>query len=552
MFFGWSKFLGEPEHKTKTRRKEGTGMKSLDLKVIPVIMAMIFISCAADSGEKWRDITGPLGVSEEITCVEGIRGADTVYAGLTGGLYISHDLGKTWARENVSSFGPRVTGIASFLDNVFLSSDEGLFIKEGKEKPWMCLEGEKDLKGICVYGDRPVIVTWTKDRIFTAGEDSWQDITPGAARGEIEKVTASGGLLYIASGGEVIFGKPGAEGWDRITLVSGDEDELPEEIENGTHDEDDEVFTLELIRDITPIEVGGALVSTEKGIYMLDAVSPGPLHIDTTGLPSGSVVTALAVNTGIFACTDKKVFLRPSSVDGSFWEPILEVSDGGTIKDIKMYRGNDGQNRVLLAFSKRLYVFSYDKASFPEVKSPGELSISGERFSVGPDIKEVHKMAIEYAEVSPGKIEAWRKAAKWRAILPRLALGYDEDHSDNVEIYTSATQQYLITGPREKKEGWDISLTWDLPDLIWTSAQTSIDVRSKLMVQLRDDILEDVTRLYFERKRLIEGAPIQNEKDKKDMARSFSRESRIEELTAYIDAYTGGMFSRSLDTRAGI
>ena len=38
--------------------------------------------------------------------------------------------------------------------------------------------------------------------------------------------------------------------------------------------------------------------------------------------------------------------------------------------------------------------------------------------------------------------------------------------------------------------------------MIFSTEQTSIDVRSRLMVQLRDDILDEVTRLYFERRRL--------------------------------------------------
>jgi hypothetical protein len=58
------------------------------------------------------------------------------------------------------------------------------------------------------------------------------------------------------------------------------------------------------------------------------------------------------------------------------------------------------------------------------------------------------------------------------------------------------------------------------------------------MVQLRDDILEEVTRLYFERKRLLA--------EMKDKERDIRKQLRVEELTAYIDALTGGEFSEAL------
>lgn len=523
-------------------------MRKFGFRGFAAVLALTFISHIAESGAEWTEITGHLGASEDITCIGGIPGTDTIYAGSTAGVYVSNDLGKTWKREDVSSFGPKVTGIAFWTGKIFVSSDEGLYIKEGTEDLWRHSEGERNLKGVCAYGDTGEIVTWTRDRIFTVNGDSWRDITPGAVQGEIVKVTAGSSLLYIASGGEVIFGKPGTDGWDRVTLVGDKGEEVPEDMENITEDEneDEEAVLLESIRDMTPLYPDGVCASTGKGIYLMEGASLGPKKVDTTGLPSESVVTALAVNEGILAATGKKVFFRGS--EALFWKSVLEVSDGGNIREIKTCKSNNGPEIILAAFSKRVFLFAYKQGSFSDIRGPGELSVFGERFSGGPDIKEVHKMAIDYAEVSPGKIESWRKAAKWRAILPRLSLGYDEDHSDNIEIYTSATQKYLVTGPREKRDGWDVSLTWDLPDLIWTSAQTSIDVRSKLMVQLRDDILEDVTRLYFERKRLIEEIYLRREKDKE--VRDPAKESRVEELTAYIDAYTGGKFSAAMDSRS--
>ena len=84
-------------------------------------------------------------------------------------------------------------------------------------------------------------------------------------------------------------------------------------------------------------------------------------------------------------------------------------------------------------------------------------------------------------------------------------------------------------------EAWSISLTWQLGDIIWNNAQTSIDNRSKLMVQLRDDVLNEVTRMYFERRRLqidmFMSPPA-------DMKSTIEKDLRLQELTANIDSLT--------------
>jgi hypothetical protein len=93
-----------------------------------------------------------------------------------------------------------------------------------------------------------------------------------------------------------------------------------------------------------------------------------------------------------------------------------------------------------------------------------------------------------------------------------------------------------------------LSLKWDLADVIFSTEQTSIDVRSRLMVQLRDDILNEVTRLYFERRRLqLELSRAQNLNENA----SVEKELRLEELTALIDGLTGGYLSRYLEKTQG-
>jgi hypothetical protein len=101
-------------------------------------------------------------------------------------------------------------------------------------------------------------------------------------------------------------------------------------------------------------------------------------------------------------------------------------------------------------------------------------------------------------------------------------------------------------GPYDEDTGWDINCSWDLGDLVWNNDQTSIDTRSKLMVELRNDIIDEITRLYFERRR-IQVELLQN--PPKDSVKCMEKELRIQELTANIDGMTGGYFSREAELR---
>ena len=87
-------------------------------------------------------------------------------------------------------------------------------------------------------------------------------------------------------------------------------------------------------------------------------------------------------------------------------------------------------------------------------------------------------------------------------------------------------------------------MTWDLGQFIYSDDQTNIDVRSKLMVELRDQILDDVTRSYFERRRLQVELMTDPPSEPKGQ---LAKELRIQELTAILDGLTGGWFSHELE-----
>ncbi|MBI4335210.1 MAG: hypothetical protein HY589_00980 [Candidatus Omnitrophica bacterium] len=214
------------------------------------------------------------------------------------------------------------------------------------------------------------------------------------------------------------------------------------------------------------------------------------------------------------------------------WEDVLEDT---TSDETALYSNKTPNHAAVDAYNNEIH-------ANPEPDPKNGSSIRDEdaaeilaRFDHEPSIHEVQKAAVRYAEVHKEKIDGWRRNAKRKALLPKVSVGVDESKGD---YYYNGT----LRG-KDQDTGWDITASWDLGDLIWNNDQNSIDVRSRLMVQLRDDILNNITRLYFERRKLQIDLLIN---PPKNVQSKLEKELRLQELTAGIDALTGGWFSKMI------
>ena len=161
-------------------------------------------------------------------------------------------------------------------------------------------------------------------------------------------------------------------------------------------------------------------------------------------------------------------------------------------------------------------------------------------FSREPSIQAVHERSIEYADVSQRKIEQMRVQARKQALWPVISTSYKKGMDDSFNVYSNGL---VVDRPIERDREWGLSLSWNLGDMVFSSSQIAIDVRSRLMVQLREEILNDVTRIYFERRREQLQAKINPLPKSTEV---LLQALRISELTALLDTYTNGWFSEEL------
>lgn len=165
------------------------------------------------------------------------------------------------------------------------------------------------------------------------------------------------------------------------------------------------------------------------------------------------------------------------------------------------------------------------------------------QFKTEPAIQEVHQMVLEYSKTDNRYVDAWMNAAKSAAALPevQLAYGYDSGYDNNFDYFDGARE--LTDAGADVGHSIDVKAKWRLDKLVMSSERIRVISETQDVVKLRDKVLDEVTRLYYDRRRLQVDMLLSGPGDVKAQLKN---ELRLQELTAQLDAYTGGRFSEAL------
>lgn len=163
-------------------------------------------------------------------------------------------------------------------------------------------------------------------------------------------------------------------------------------------------------------------------------------------------------------------------------------------------------------------------------------------FKGEPSVLDVQQMALDYSKTDPHYVDSWLAASKDAAWLPQLDVTYkyDDGQGDDYD-YPTGDAHLKATGV-DVGNAVTAKATWHLDELVMSSERIRVINEAQDIVKLRDKVLEEVTRLYFERRRL----QVEMLLNPGDIKAQIKNELRLSELTAQIDAYSGGRFSRSL------
>jgi photosystem II stability/assembly factor-like uncharacterized protein len=476
---------------------------AFDLKNQNLVFAgtdkLLYISL--DNGLNWDPVTSVKGF---INCIF-IDAEGDVYVGTSNGLFrkFKNEIYWNLIYKGKEGSGKNVLSIASSVNNILIGTSNGLYLSTDSCKTWKKVSG---LEGKQIT----VLAVLPEDTIYAATE-----------RG-----------LYKST--------KNINSWERVFYSRNQEvDQIvnPEDLEGQEYDE--LTASSNQINSIVFAEQSKLLyIGTQKGVFKSQIDNGIWTLMPEQGLLSKNI-NKLIINgeQELFAATKNGLFKLDST--NSNWLQIYKGISSNEIKDLAI---NPLKKDIFVATSRGLF-----KSSFKEIVLDNQvLSDLLKNFSSEPVILDVQKQAIRYAEVQPEKILNWRKLAAQKALLPKVTVDVDRYLTDLNHWDSGQNPDVLLEG--DDDVGWGVSVSWELGDIVWNSEQTSIDTRSRLMVQLRQDILDEVNRLYFERRRLqielLKSPP-------EDELKLVEKELRIAELTADLDALTGGYFSRYIENKIG-
>jgi len=149
--------------------------------------------------------------------------------------------------------------------------------------------------------------------------------------------------------------------------------------------------------------------------------------------------------------------------------------------------------------------------------------------------------------------QAWRDVRR-RAWFPVVGVSFDADRGrsrarERDESFVSGA--YHTLRDRDHDRSLDLaaglSLTWDFRDAAFEPESIDVSREARLVIALRDDVLDEVNQLYFERLSVVSrlSAPTVSQGEAPPVDRA-ALELRLMQLTAGLDAWTGGGFSEQL------
>jgi len=282
-------------------------------------------------------------------------------------------------------------------------------------------------------------------------------------------------------------------------------------------------------------------------------------------LPPGAAARRLAAAGGrLWLATDRGILEADSPADS--WRRT-GVPAGSTSSWALAVAGPE-----LLAAS-RLGLLAGSPAALPTADTgAADPARAAARLAAEPGILEVQRAALRYVGLRPERVRELRRGLARRGWLPIVSLrlgatgdrGISRDYDDSV-VY--GDRYYLLDEERDRARRLDGSLlfTWDFGDLAFNPDAVDLSREVRQVISLRDDVLDEITQLYFERKAVLlrlpaspavsfaskSAAPVSAASGGGDSALSIELERqrlqlRVEELAAGLDAWTGGWFSAQI------
>jgi len=453
-------------------------------KIIALAMAWLIVMPGVILAQDltWEDISGDNHDARVILVSPGDSGI--IFAGAGGNVLKSVDAGKNWRRVLSIRGAFKNINLLMFdssINVIYAATDNGLYRSEDLGDRWeRVFRGKNSKEGQCtaVLAAPHVIFVGTRAGLFMSHDNgrSWQKENGKINKSVIFNIDSNlrlSKVIYLAAASGIFKSPDNGESWERVFVSFQKENNQQGDTDIDDTDGEVGLFDINFVKaDIKSPEC--VYFSSSKGVYKSPDQGKTWSKLSEYGLLDRDVkMFCLSPDSVIFGLSRSGVFLYQ---DDRWKEVSFDLSAGKL-----NYLALDDKGNIYALGDKGIFKSSRKKS----------FGISGqvllqEYFKREPKIADVQKAAIEYAEVSPEKIAQWRRKAAKKALLPQVSIGLDRNSTDlwHWESGSSTKSDDDILRHGQDSIDWDVGLSWDLSDLIWNEAQTSIDVRSKLMDKL--------------------------------------------------------------------
>lgn len=526
--------------------------------VLALLILLILLFPQASEAEKvWHSLNSGINDTDIRSISVFAKDDDIICASGAGSVYFSRNKGKSWKEVFSLKTGSGEMNFVCFDSSdpkvIYLATTKGLYVTKDQGEFWQRIfrrpnESANNIHWITQDSFNPQkIYIGTDEGLYVScdlGVD-WNKSGGGLPHSGVSSIAvhpSNSYVLYVANTYGLFKSSDMGLSWKRVYVTSArstnDENENEEDRDEsaGTEEGQTLINCITIDRD-SPKKI---FIATSEGVYGSTDAGESWSKLPTQGLRSDYVnfiVVAKNEKDALYAATKKGVFEYLPVPER--WRQIHQGMTALGVHSLALDMDKSqlfaGTNRGIFQTANLSYVKKQNEELDTNKDTNKDVEQTLKNLALcEPTIREVQETALKYAEVvHPERIKTLRKNAKLKALLPDLSIDYDKTIN-----YDSSADRYFV-GPYD----WGFTFSWDIGDLVFSEQVRLIDSNARLMVQLRDDILDEITRLYYERRKLqtelILDPPQTPEQE-------LVKRLRLEELTANIDGLTGGYFSRQI------
>lgn len=509
------------------------------IKIISINLLFLLIFSTSVFSFPWQKHEKIL-TAENILSLIKDNNQSIIYAASDSSVYKSNNNGDSWKKIfNIRKANKEINRL--YLNSkresiIYVLTQDGVYQSNDEGKNWhRVFKGNSDLENNClsmIKTDKATFLGTEEGLFISYNQDrSWQKSFENFSNSVISSMVSNPqneDIIYVACERGVFISEDSGKNWKRIYVVYSSE--IPDE-DYSDYDREisDKAISIRSMT-ISNKEPNRLYIATTKGLFLTENKGEKWQSLTKLGLPSLNIRSMVVSKDSkrLFVATDKGIF----KLSDKKWKQIGRDLSNKDFNDLSI----DEDGLLWMAGRGGVFKLCIEKDILETNTQACTINLSKEDienlFAGESTIEQVQRAAIEYSETNINKIYSWRRQSRLKALFPTFSVGYDKS------VYGSSSGAMAV-GSRD----WNLDLSWDVADLIWSTDQTSIDSRSRLTVQLRQDILDQATHLYYERRRLKAELLLSPPKDE---AEKLYKTLELQEVTANLDGLTNGYFSKFL------